>query len=172
MKNSFLGLVLSDFKANSRNTKGKIICLLFRTAHELRGKKRKPRLISLPYLIVYRIVVEWFLGVEIPPKTIIGSGMQIFHGTGIVINGDAVLGKNVVIRNGVTIGHKYPNGPTPRLGDNISIGANSVIIGGISIGNNVIIGALALVNQDFSSNKIIAGNPAKVIGELDSPEYP
>jgi len=164
---SLIRIIRQDFSANPQNTKGVFICFMFRWAHSWRGTREKPRKSSLPLLVLYRLIVEWILGVEIPAKTVIGPGLQIFHGQGVVVNGDAIIGKNAILRNGVTIGHKTPGGGSPKIGDNVSFGANSVLIGEVTLGNNIIIGALSLVNKSFGSNLIIAGNPAIEIGKLN-----
>jgi putative colanic acid biosynthesis acetyltransferase WcaB len=160
---SLYKVVKEDFLVNSGNPKGLFVCFMFRISHAWRGSSEKPRLSAVPLLVLYRLLIEWILSVEIPPKTIIGPGLAIFHGQGIVINGDTKLGRGVTLRNGVTIGHKYPGGGCPIIGDNVSIGANSVIIGELRIGSNCIIGALSLVNKSFGCNLVIAGNPADVI---------
>lgn len=67
----------------------------------------------------------------------------------------------------MTIGHKTPGGGSPKVGDKVSFGANLFLIGEVTLGNNVIIGALSLVNKLFGSNLIVPGNPAIVIGKLN-----
>lgn len=62
------------------------------------------------------------------------------------------------------------DGKAPKIGDNVFIGANSVIIGDVTIGDNCFIGALTLVNKSFPANSIIVGSPAKLLKERDSEE--
>ena len=118
-------------------------------------------------MVLYRLIVELILGVEIPAKTSIGPGLQIFHGQGVVVKGDTIIGKNAFRRNGVTIGYKTLGGGSPKVGDNVSFGANTVLIGEVTLGNNVIVRALSHVFKSFGSNLIIAGNPAFVIEKLN-----
>jgi putative colanic acid biosynthesis acetyltransferase WcaB len=118
-------------------------------------------------VVLYRLIVELILGVEIPAKTTIGPGLQIFHGQRVVVNGDAIIGKNAFLRNGVTIGNKTLGCGLPKVGDNVSFGANTVLIGELTLGNNVIVGALPHMNKSFGSNLIIAGNPAYIIEKLN-----
>lgn len=87
------------------------------------------------------------------------------HPVGIVIGIGVKVGYNCTIFQNVTIGtktlfkHDYP-----ILGDNVIVGANSVIIGDVIIGNNVVIGACTLVNIDLPENSIAVGNPIRIIG--------
>ncbi len=89
------------------------------------------------------------------------------HPIGIVINPSAQIGRNCVIYQNVTIGtgrlNKQNGRSTPIIDDNVTIYANSVVIGGIYIGKNSIIGAGSIVLRDIPDNVTVAGNPAKII---------
>ena len=89
------------------------------------------------------------------------------HPVGIVIGGKVVIGKNCIIYQNVTIGTKdtinYKKADYPKIGDNVTVFANSIIFGGISIGENSIIGCGSVVFTDVPSNSIVVGNPAKII---------
>jgi serine O-acetyltransferase len=76
------------------------------------------------------------------------------HPVGVVVGGNVKIGRGCQIHQNVTIGNKG-KGNTPILGKNVKIYANSVIIGKINIGDNVIIGASTFVNKDVPSNKTI-----------------
>ena len=91
----------------------------------------------------------------------IGKGFVIMHTVGVVINGKARIGENVIVQSGVVIG--AINHKSPVIGDNVSIGAGAKIIGDIVIGSNVDIGANAVVNKNIPSNVTCAGVPAKVV---------
>lgn len=89
------------------------------------------------------------------------QGLVIMHPVGVVINSKVCGGKNIVIESGVVIGDE--KGQAPCLGNNIFIGAGAKIIGGVSIGDNVKIGANAVVVKDLPSNVTAVGIPAKVL---------
>ena len=115
----------------------------------------------LPKLINYfnRIVFSC----DIPYTVKIGKGTLFIHsGLGVVIHGNARIGKDCRIYHGVTIGGRGKRG-TPVIGDNVFIGANSTIIGDVKVGDNAIIGANSLVIKDVEKNTTVAGNPAKKI---------
>lgn len=104
-------------------------------------------------------------GIQIPISTQIGAGFYIGHFGNIVINGKVIIGKNCNISNGVTIGqsNRGQKAGTPIIGDCVWIGVNAVIVGKISIGNNVMIVPNSFVNFDVPDNSIVLGNPAKII---------
>lgn len=101
---------------------------------------------------------------SIVPNTI-GYGLKISHikGGGCVIVSEKV-GNYFSIRQYTTVG-KGNGDACPRIGNNVTLGANVTIIGGITIGDNSIIGAGAVVVKDIPANSIVVGNPGKVIGE-------
>ncbi len=104
-------------------------------------------------------------GCEIYPQAIIGEGLYIPHCTGIIVGSTTELGKNCTIYPNVVFGAKYsPNKKNPKgrrhakCGDNCVFGANASIIGDITIGNNVTVGAGAVVTKDIPDNAIVVGN--------------
>ncbi len=159
---SFWSYIRQDGLANQNNTKGKIIMLLFRTAAYV-SQRKSTRILFIPYLIFYRLFVEWFLGIELPWQITIGKGLALFHGQATVVNKMVVFGENCTLRQSTTIGNAREDEASPIIGNNVSIGANVCIIGAITIGDNVSIGAGSVVVKSIPSNSIAVGNPAKVI---------
>jgi len=113
--------------------------------------------------ILFRKSIKF--GIQIPRATKIGQGFYIGHFGDIVINGRSVIGKNCNISQGVTIGQssRGKNKGYPTIGDNCYIAPGAKIIGNIKIGNNVAIGANAVVTKDIEDNAVVVGIPAKVI---------
>ncbi|QXP80830.1 serine acetyltransferase [Winogradskyella sp. HaHa_3_26] len=111
---------------------------------------------------------NWFTA-EVPCKifrsTKIAGGMICYHPFATVINAKSI-GENFQFRNGLTIGNKGNNNSLlPTIGNNVTVGANTVIIGEITIGDNVVVGAGSVVVKDVPSNCVVAGNPAKIINK-------
>lgn len=105
---------------------------------------------------------------DIHPAAKIDAGLSLRHLTGVIIRADCVIGKNAIIRQGVTIGmRKSTDTGYVRIGDNVEIGANSCIIGDIKIGNNVTIGALTLVNKDIPNNHTVYSQNTLVLKSKD-----
>jgi serine O-acetyltransferase len=112
-------------------------------------------------------------GFDISPTTSIGPGLYIGHFGGIVISPDAVLGSNINIAQGVTIGatSRGPRKGAPTLEDRVWVGANAIIVGKVTIGHDVLIAPGAYVNFDVPSMAVILGNPGRVISGAGSIGY-
>lgn len=110
--------------------------------------------------------------IQIPVNTTIAKGFYIGHSGRLIINGEVKIGKNVNVATGVTIGQESRGvrKGTPVIGDDVWIGTNSVIVGKVSIGNDVMIAPLTFVNFDVPSHSIVIGNPAKIIKKNNATE--
>ena len=165
----FLQFIFQDWTSNKGNIKARIILVFFRLCHLLSTRNKIIFVLAIPILILYRIIVEWMLCVEIPFRTKIGSCLRLYHGQALVINNQAIIGNNCTLRHSTTIGNNKEvrdggNSGCPIIGNNVDIGCNSVIIGPITIGNNVVIGAGSVVVKDIKSSSKVVGNPARIIG--------
>ena len=115
-------------------------------------------------------ITKFITGIQIPVGTKIGKGLKIGHFGTIVINPEAVIGENFNIAQGCLVGNAQGRRRgVPTIGDNVVMGANSVVVGNVKIGNDVLIAPLAFVNIDVPDNCIVIGNPAKVIQKDSSP---
>jgi serine O-acetyltransferase len=126
----------------------------------------RPAVLRKPFSLVYKIAhvgTTALCGVEIPCEAVIGKGFLIEHTGGIVISGDAVIGDDCVIRQGVTVGlrHRGRRG-SPVIGNRVDIGAGAKLLGNIRIGNDVLIGANAVVLCDVPDGCTAVGIPARV----------
>lgn len=114
--------------------------------------------------IIYKIIFKYYKNknlIELHENTVIGEGLYIGHPTCITINPNAILGKNVNIHKGVTIGqeNRGKRKGTPTIGDCVWIGINSTIVGNIKIGNDVLIAPNTYINCDIPNHSIVFGNP-------------
>ena len=103
--------------------------------------------------------------IQIPTITRIGKGLYIGHFGRVIVNPRAVLGNNITINTGVTIGqtNRGKMQGVPTIADNVWIGTNAVIVGGINVGTDVLIAPNAFVNFDVPPHSVVVGNPAKII---------
>lgn len=99
--------------------------------------------------------------VEISHHVKCGPGLYIGHPFGITINPNAVIGSNVSISKGVTIGqeNRGKRKGYPTIGDNVWIGTNAIVVGKINIGNDVLIAPNSFVNCDVPDHSVVYGNP-------------
>lgn len=126
----------------------------------------RPRLLRLPLSFVYRVLKllsQILTGIDLPCEVVVGRRFTIEHFGGIVISGDAVFGDDCIIRNGVTVGlRRTGQRGAPVFGDRVDIGTGAVILGDIRIGNDVSIGANAVVLESVPDNCIAVGVPAQI----------
>lgn len=125
------------------------------------------RWLRMPFSFLYKVlktISEVLTGIELPCEATVGRRFRIDHFGGIVISGDAVFGDDCVVRNGVTVGLKNTgHRGAPVLGNRVDIGAGAKILGSIRIGDDVSIGANAVVLTDVPSNSVAVGVPARVL---------
>lgn len=156
--------IVEDVHANRGQTKGAILAASYRLAHAVRQPlEDRPRFLAVPVGLVYRVVIEWVLTTEIPWGTRIGGGLRIYHGAGIVINNATVIGRNVGIRQHVTLGNSGETGPCPVIEDDVELGAGCIVLGGITVGRGARVGAGAVVTKDVPPGATVVGNPARVL---------
>ena len=110
-------------------------------------------------------LARWLTGIEIHPGAKIGTGFFIDHGMGVVIGETTEIGDYVTLFQGVTLGGtgKERGKRHPTLGNHVVVGAGAKILGGIRIGDNVKIGANSVVLKSVPANSTVIGVPARVI---------
>ncbi|UCD55848.1 MAG: serine O-acetyltransferase [Candidatus Omnitrophota bacterium] len=133
--------------------------IFYRIAHKLFG-------IGIPFFPRFiSQFAKWLTGIEIHPGATIGEGLFIDHGMGVVIGETSVIGNNVTLFQGVTLGGtgKEPGKRHPPLGNKKVVGAGAKILGNVNIGDNVQIGANAVVIKDVPPNSTVVGIPGRVV---------
>jgi serine O-acetyltransferase len=107
---------------------------------------------------------KWITGIEIHPGAEIGKGFFIDHGMGVVIGETTIIGENVTLFQGVTLGGtgKEKGKRHPTLKNNIVVGTGAKILGNITIGDNVMVGANAVVVRDVPEDSTVVGVPGRV----------
>lgn len=100
-------------------------------------------------------------GLEIPYTSNVGGGLYLGHAFNITINGSSTIGCNCNIHKGVVVGqtNRGPKIGVPKIGNNVWIGINAVIVGNVTIGDDVLIAPNSYVNVDIPSHSVVLGNP-------------
>jgi serine O-acetyltransferase len=128
----------------------------------------EPLILRAPLSIFYRSLYRKArngYGIELPYTVKLGRRVIIEHQGAIVIHGDCVIGDDCIIRQGVTLGNRYPDRPleAPVLGDRVNVGAGAKILGKVHLGDDVNIGANAVVLKDVAAGETAVGIPAKIL---------
>ncbi|MCX8522347.1 serine acetyltransferase [Chryseobacterium formosus] len=129
-----------------------------------------------PFLgLFWRLVLRHFqikYGFQIYPETKIGEGFYLGHWGMVAINPKVIIGKNCNIAQGVSIAqsNRGKQKGTPKLGDEVWVGPNAVIAGGITIGDNVIIAPNTYLSEDVPSNSLVIGNPCRIFNIANATE--
>lgn len=121
-----------------------------------------------------RTISQWsrfWTGIEIHPGAKIGRRLVIDHGMGIVIGETSIIGDDCLIYQGVTLGMTGKHGGKrhPTLGNNVMVGAGTIVLGDIYVGDNVKVAAGSVVVHDVPAGTTVAGNPAHVVRENRCP---
>jgi serine O-acetyltransferase len=129
-----------------------------------------PKIIRLPLSILYRMLykfVEWTCGISLPYTTKLGRRVRIWHHSGIILSARSI-GDDVHIRQNTTMGvaRTEHNFELPIIEDRVDMGVGAVILGGITVGRDSVIGANAVVLKDIPPYSVAVGVPAKVIKTL------
>jgi serine O-acetyltransferase len=132
----------------------------------------KSRMVRAPLSLLYKILRttgQVLTGIELHCETVIGRRFKIEHFGDIIISGDAVFGDDCLIRNGVTVGVRATGvRGAPVFGDRVDVGAGAKILGAIKIGNDVVIGANAVVLEDVPDGCTAVGVPARIVARTDA----
>jgi serine O-acetyltransferase len=158
--------IRDDFRAHGRHcgAQGFWVMIVYRFGRWRYGVK--PAWLRKFFSFVYRILfklVQIATGIELPCEAVVGRNFVIDHFGGIIVSGYARFGDNCRIRNGVVVGLRRIDEPcAPTIGNNVDIGAGAKLLGRITIGDNAIIGANAVVLVDVPADSIAVGVPAIV----------
>jgi serine O-acetyltransferase len=132
--------------------------MMYRLAHRM-------HLWRIPFLPrLYSQLARHITGIEIHPAAKIGKRLFIDHGMGVVIGETTVVGDDVLLYQGVTLGGtgKEKGKRHPNIGNNVVVGAGAKVLGNITIGDNSYIGANAVVLKDVPANSTIVGVPGRI----------
>ncbi len=126
----------------------------------------KFRPLKLYYTVKLKLM-SYKTHIQIPARTKIGEGFYIGHSGRVIIHPEAQLGKNINVGTGVTIGYENrgERRGAPTFEGNCWIGTNSVVVGNVKIGEDVMIAPLTFVNFNVPAHSIVIGNPAKIISK-------
>ena len=152
---------------------GTIASIHYRLAHWAWSGRTPAHLAArLPLVVLQRLVEVW-TGMSIAPQATIGPGLYVGHFGGVVVNGDAVLGAHVNLSQGVTIGvgGRGDARGCPRIGDRCYIGPGAKLFGAITLGDDVAVGANAVVTRSAEPRSVLVGSPARVVGDGGSFDF-
>ena len=143
--------------------------VVFRSCQYYRGKNK----VLFYFFFLYLRRIKYKYGFDISYRTNIGKGLYIGHFGGVVIHGDSIIGEYCNISQGITIGvlNRGKNKGIPKIGNSVFIGPNAVVVGGITIEDDVLIGANSLVNFNVKANAVVAPQPSQIISYNGSKDY-
>lgn len=146
---------LNELRVNN-GFKSKYVVVSFRLASVYKRNGLFFKVIFFPFFIHYKLVVDFLFGVEIPADSIIGWGFKLSHPKCITIHPKCVIGSNVHIRHGVTIGNKKTGvDEAPVIGDNVEFGCFSSVFGNVNIGAGSSVGAYSFVVNDLPEKSVV-----------------
>lgn len=161
-----LSLIAEDFRTHDRDPwrQGVWVLLVYRFGRWRYGVR--PALLRKLLSFIYRVLkitVQILTKVDLPCEARIGRRLCIEHFGTIIVSGDTVLGDDVVLRQGVTLGlrRRHERG-APVIGNGVDIGAGAVVLGPVHVGAGASIGANAVVLEDVPAQALAVGVPARI----------
>jgi len=143
------------------------VILLYQGLHALINYRVAHSFYKMHLFFIARLISQFarfMTGIEIHPGAQIGRGLFIDHGMGVVIGETSIIGDNVLLYQGVTLGgtglEKGKRHPT--IGNNVVIGTGAKVLGNITVGDNSYIGANAVVIKDVPANSTVVGVPGRI----------
>jgi serine O-acetyltransferase len=171
---SFPRLVAEDFRTHDRNLldPGFWAVAVHRFGNWRMGVR--PKVLRAPFSLLYKTVfwlIEICLGISLPYNTVLGRRVRVWHHGGIFV-GARSIGDDVHLRHNVTIGvlHRGDEGAKPVIGNRVDIGPGAAILGAIEIGDDVVVGANSVVLKDVPPDSTVLGVPARPVKLTASPK--
>lgn len=166
---SWRALIREDFETHGRNFFSQGFWALFWHRFGNLRMRIRPRALRVPFSLTYRAMAkltEWMAGIYLPYTVLVGRRVRLEHFGGMILVADRI-GNDVTIRQNTTFGIPSVHSPDarPRIGDRVDIGAGVVIIGDITVGDDVVIGANAVVNKSLPAGATAGGIPARVVNQ-------
>lgn len=143
------------------------VLLLYQGLHAVINHRISHFFYKIKFYFLARLISQigrHISGIEIHPGAQIGRGLFIDHGMGVVIGETTIIGNNVTLYQGVTLGGtgKERGKRHPTLGDNVVVGAGAKVLGNITVGDNSYIGSNAVVIKDVPPNSTVVGVPGRI----------
>lgn len=164
--------VFQDWAFQS-SLKARVVLALFRTAQRAAAWPRWAAPLGVPVVLFYRVLSEWFLGIDLPWQVRVGPRLRLYHAHAVVVHEASVIGADCTLRHSTTLGTNDPSGVSseaaPVLGDGVDVGCHVVLLGPIQVGDRAAIGAGSVVVGDVPDDAVVVGNPARVIGTNEHP---
>lgn len=165
---NLLELIAEDLRTHREGllSQGFWAVMVYRFSHP--RMKVRSKIVRVPYYILNRLMqkfIEVSCGISLPEATTVGRRLNIEHFGSIIIHGAAVIGDDVIIRQGVTIGNRSESEPgvAPVIGNRVVIGAGAKILGRVHVGDGAVVGANAVVLKDVPAGAFAVGVPARII---------
>lgn len=170
----FWALVAEDFRTNDSDWGSQGFWALFWHRFGNWRMAVRSKLLRAPLTVIYRIMFkacQWFGGIMLPYTVRVGRRVRIDHFGGMVLVAQSI-GDDVIIRQNTTFGISGLDAlhARPVIGNRVEIGAGAVIVGAITVGDDAIVGANAVVTKPVPPGAIVGGVPAKLIRMRELPQ--
>lgn len=154
----------------------RVVCTMRLCQAAYRCPRVVRRVLLTPARVLHRLASQW-AGVELPWRTMVAPGLALTHGRGIVVSVGAIIGSNVTLFHGVTLGRRDRLGGDgqrvtsyPVVEDDVWIGPHAIVVGGVTVGRGSRIAGGAYVAESIPPYSVVLGNPGKVVKSNCAPD--